>query len=74
MSFYHSSFCCSLQSDFGVWVDAEASIKNAVTDLIAKLVGVALTDRLGGEIDVAFLVFFSDLSLQAGFHLFCLNG
>ena len=49
---YHAGLGGGLHGDLGVGVDAEAGIEDAVTDLIAKLVRVTLSDGLGGEVDV----------------------
>ena len=49
---YHSSLGGSLHGHFGVGVDAQARIEDAIGDLIAKLVGVTLADRLRSEVDV----------------------
>ena len=43
---YHSSFYRGLHGDLRIWVNSEASVDDAVGDLIAELVGVSLADRL----------------------------
>ena len=43
---YHSSFYRGFHSHLCIRVDSEASIDDAVGDLIAELVGVSLTDGL----------------------------
>ena len=43
---YHSSLDRGLHGDLGIGVDSEASIDDAVGDLITELVGVSLADRL----------------------------
>ena len=53
---YHSSLGCSFHSDFGIWIDLEAGVKDSIRDLIAQLVWVALTDRLGGEVEMSSFV------------------
>ena len=43
---YHSSFYRGFHSHLCIRVDSEASIDDAVGDLIAELVGVSLADGL----------------------------
>ena len=52
---YHSSLGGSLHGDLGVWVDLEAGIEDSIGDLVAELVWVALTDGLGGEVEMSLL-------------------
>lgn len=40
----HARLCSSLHSDFSIRIDAKASVKDRIRDLIAKLVGVTLAD------------------------------
>ena len=49
---YHAGFGGGLHGALGVGVDSEAGIEDTVGNLIAKLVGVTLTDGLGSEVDV----------------------
>jgi len=48
----HAGFGGGLHSAFGVGVGFEAGVKDSIGNLIAKLVGVTLTDGLGSEVDV----------------------
>ena len=43
---YHAGLGGGLHSDLGVGVDAQAGVKDAIGNLIAKLVWVAFTDGL----------------------------
>ncbi len=49
---YHAGFGGGLHSAFSVGVGFEAGIKDSVRNLIAKLVGMTLTDGFGSEVDV----------------------
>ncbi len=49
---YHAGFGGSLHSALGIGVESEAGVEDSIGNLIAKLVGVTLTDGLGGEVDV----------------------
>ena len=53
MSTYHVALGGALHSDLGVGVNSEAGVKDAVGDLVAKLVGVALAHRFRREVDMA---------------------
>jgi len=52
----HTSLGRSLTSDFGQRVVLEACVEDGITDLVGDLVGMTLTDRLGGEEESARLV------------------
>ena len=52
---YHAGLCGGLHGDFGVGVDAEAGVEDAIGHLIAELVWVAFANRLGGEVDVVVI-------------------
>ena len=55
MKTYHSSLDCSLHGDLSLGIDLKASVEDAVGDLVAKLVGVAFTDRLRSEVNVVVI-------------------
>ena len=62
-STYHAGFSRSLHGNLGVGVDLEAGVEDAIRHLIAELVGVALTNGLGGEVEMAVFVISSSLHL-----------
>ena len=41
---YHAYLCGSFHSDFSIRIEAKASVTDSIIDLVAKLVGVTLTD------------------------------
>ena len=48
---YQVRFGSSLAGDIGSGVNGEAGVEDTVGNLIANLVGVALSDGLGGEVE-----------------------
>ena len=52
----HSGFRGSFHSYLGVWINLKTGVDDSVGNLIAHLIGMALTDRLGGEIEMIVFV------------------
>ncbi len=52
---YHLGLGGGLEADLASGVLLEAGVEDSVGDLIAELVGVTLTDGLGGEVEQAWL-------------------
>ena len=50
---YHVGLGGALHSHFGVGVDTEAGIEDAIRNLVAQLVWVTFSDRFGSEVNMS---------------------